>query len=114
MEIQFRETKFAKECNDQRLLLRKYGTKRARILMQRLTELSAANTLAELDPRFLPGPRCHELKGELAGQLSLDLDHPYRLLFRPAAQPPPHKADGGLDWTQVTAIVILGIEDTHD
>lgn len=63
--------------------------------------------------RRLPG-RCHELKGELAGILSLDLRHPYRLLFEPADEPVPVKPDGGLDWAGVTAVRILGVEDTHE
>lgn len=57
---------------------------------------------------------CHELKGELAGVLSLDLRHPYRLLFEPADEPVPVKPDGGLDWAGVTTVRILGVEDTHE
>jgi hypothetical protein len=62
--------------------------------------------------RRLPG-RCHELTGDRSGQLSLDLDGPYRLIFVPANEPVPLKADGGLDRTRVTAIEIIGVEDTH-
>ena len=62
--------------------------------------------------RLLPG-RCHELTGDRAGQLALDLDHPYRLIFMPFHDPIPTKADGGLDWTAVTAVVIVGVEDYH-
>lgn len=47
-------------------------------------------------------------------QLSLDLDHPYRLIFEPANEPIPTKPDGGLDWNKVTAVRILGVEDTHE
>ena len=47
-------------------------------------------------------------------QLSVDLDHPYRLIFTPAHDPVPRLEDGGLDWSQVTAITILGVEDTHE
>jgi proteic killer suppression protein len=43
----------------------------------------------------------------------LDVDHPYRLLFVPDHDPVPAKDDGGLDWTHVTAVRIIGIEDTH-
>ena len=62
--------------------------------------------------RHVPG-RCHELAGDRSGQLSLDLDHPYRLIFKPATEPIPLKPDGGLDWTRVDAVLILGVEDTH-
>ena len=34
-------------------------------------------------------------------------------LFEPASNPLPRKKDGGLDWTKVTAVRILEIEDTH-
>jgi len=61
----------------------------------------------------LPQVRCHELKGDRTGQLSLDLDHPYRLIIEPAHDPIPRKPDGGLDWNKVTAVMIVGVEDTH-
>jgi proteic killer suppression protein len=54
------------------------------------------------------------LTGNRARQLSLDLDHPYRLIFEPAHNPIPRKDDGGLDWSKVTAIIIIGVEDTHE
>jgi len=63
--------------------------------------------------RNLPG-RCHELLHDRALQLSIDLDHPYRLIFEPADEPIPTKPDGGIDWNKVTALRILGIEDTHE
>jgi proteic killer suppression protein len=51
--------------------------------------------------------------GERSGQLSLDLEHPYRLIFEPATDPLPTKLDGGLDWSEVRAVRILEIDDTH-
>lgn len=60
----------------------------------------------------LPG-RCHELTADRKGTLSIDLDGPYRLIFKPAESPPPAKPDGGLAWDLVTAIEILEVEDTH-
>jgi len=58
--------------------------------------------------------RCHELTGDLEGLLSLDLDGPYRLYFRPAHDPPPSKPDGGLDWSKVTEVVIESVYDPHE
>lgn len=80
-------------------------------LLQRLMELSAADTLHDVS--YLPPARCHELAGDRAGQLSVDLEHPYRLLFKVANTPIPRKADGGLDWSVVTEIEIIDIVDTH-
>jgi len=53
------------------------------------------------------------LSGNRAGQLSVDLDHPYRLLFIVANEPTPMKDNGELDWVKVTEIEIIGIVDTH-
>ncbi len=111
MNIVFKNCKFNKECNDQRLLEKKHGAVRARRIQQRLYDLRAANVLEDM--RNLPG-RCHELLHDCAGQLSLDLDHPYRLIFEPADEPIPFKLDGGIDWTKVTAVRILGVKDTHE
>jgi proteic killer suppression protein len=112
MDILFETKKLEKECNDQKVLVRRYGSERAKLIRRRLDELRAAKTLSIM--RSLPRPRCHELKGNRAGQLSVDLDHPYRLIFRPANDPLPTKPDGGLDWAQVIKIKILGVEDTHE
>lgn len=38
----------------------------------------------------------------------------YRLIFEPANDPIPLKEDGGLDWKNITAVNIIGIEDTHE
>ena len=90
-------------------MLRRYGTVRARKLQQRLKTLQSAQTLADM--RSLPG-RCHELHGDLAGHLSLDLDHPYRLLIRPAGGT-RYGRGGGLDWSAVRAVIVVGIADAH-
>ncbi len=111
MNILFSSQKFKKECNDHRLLTKKQGARRAKKLRSRLDDLRAAANLGMM--RYLPG-RCHELKGNRAGQLSLDLDHPYRLIFKPANNPVPSKEDGGLDWKGVTSVLIIGVEDTHE
>jgi proteic killer suppression protein len=47
------------------------------------------------------------------GQLAVDLVHPRRLVFEPANDPVPAKADGGVDWSKVTEIVILEVVDYH-
>ncbi len=111
MDIVFKNNKFQEECINQRLLEKKHGQKRAKCIRRRLDDLRAAEVLENM--RSLPG-RCHELLHNRSGQLSLDLDHPYRLIFEPADEPIPTKSDGGIDWTKVTAVRILGVEDTHE
>ncbi len=76
-----------------------------------MMELKAAISLDDISR--LPPARRHELTGNRKGQVSVDLEHPYRLLFIPANNPIPETENGGLDWPGVTEIEIIGIVDTH-
>jgi proteic killer suppression protein len=111
MKIAFPNGDDPDDWNETKRLIKRHNLQRAKLIRRRLDDLWAADSLEEM--RLLPG-RCHELKGERKGQLSLDLDGPYRLLFVAAHNPAPTKPDGGLDWTQVAAIIVLGVVDTHD
>ena len=114
MDISFKSTKLEKELNEEKWLIKIHGSRRAKVIKVRLAELRAASSLYDFwPPKTGPG-RCHELTGNRKGQLSVDLDHPYRLIFVPNHEPIPSKSEGGLDWKQVTAIMIIGIEDTHE
>ena len=111
MEIMFPIGDDPANWNEEKRLVRRHNNQRAKLIRRRLDELRAASNLDVM--RSLPG-RCHELKGDRSGQLSLDLDGPYRLLFRPAQNPPCQKPDGGLDWKLVVAVILVGVVDTHD
>jgi proteic killer suppression protein len=111
MRIYFKTRRLQKLCSESAVSRKQLGKKRAQKLQQRLMELKAAQTLAEIS--HLPPPRCHELTGNREGQLSVDLEHPYRLVFIIANNPYPEKESGGLDWEGVTEIEIIEIEDTH-
>jgi proteic killer suppression protein len=112
VDVYFRTSKFRKHTETIASAQREWGERRGKLLRRRLDELAAAVPSLEM-MRKLPGARCHELTGNLKGKLAVDLDHPYRLLFEPAHDPVPRKADGGLDWTKVTAITVLEIIDYH-
>lgn len=109
MEVFFDDPDLAEACASEKELRKKCGVLRAKRIQQRLKDLKAAETLADM--RCFPG-RCHELRENLAGLLSLDLDHPYRLLFRPATGGEAGLG-GGLDWSTVTAVAIVSVTDTH-
>lgn len=94
-------------------MVRKHGALRAKKLKIVLFQLRAAPNLGIFAPPMSPPHRCHELTGNLKGKLTVDLDHPYRLVFVPNHEPLPQRPEGGLDWKLVTAIEIKGIEDTH-
>ena len=87
------------------------GAQRAKKLKQRLMELMAADSLADIS--HLPPSRLHVLKGNRADQFSVDLEHPYRLLFIPVNDPIPRNDDGGIDLEKVVEIEVLGLFDTH-
>ena len=110
MEIGFTNASLAKLCNSEAKLRGKLGPPMAKLVEQRLGQLKAAETLEMM--RGLPG-NCHSLTQNLKGLLVVSLVGKERLAFRPDHDPPPQLESGGLDWKQVTKIVIEGIGDYH-
>ena len=113
MDSKFATKKLEKELNGGKAMMKANGAIRSKRLKIGLAAMRAAPSLAAFAPPMSPPHRCHELTGNRKGQLSMDLDHPYRLLFQPTHDPLPVRKEGGLDWNLVTAIKILQIEDTH-
>lgn len=111
VELSFANRKLARELADEKTIVRSYGADNGRRICQRLAQLMAADNLETL--RLLPQTRAHELSADRAGQISVDVRHPYRLLLVPDHDEIPRKPDGGLDWARVTKVKILGIVDTH-
>ena len=112
MLITFKNKKTEKIFNKRSDLIHRYGPEQAKLIILRKTQLEAAENLAVM--HTLIQVRAHELKGDRAGQISLDLIHPKRLLIVPDHKETPRKPDSGLDWTRITRIMIIGVEDTHD
>jgi toxin HigB-1 len=108
MEIAFETERLARLCNNRSALNRAYGEACAKRLGQRLQELEAVESLADM-----VFGRPHELKGDRAGQVSVDLVQALRLIFRPTVQPPPTKTDGGLDRSKVKSVTIIEVADPH-
>ena len=113
MKIHFRNRKTEKQFDDARLY-RVHGPKRAERIRARLYAIYKAENLSAFWPPKTGPERCHELTKNLKGKFSMDLDHPYRLIFEPAHDPVPRLDDGGIDWQAVTEIIIIGVEDTHE
>lgn len=112
MILSFRNRKLADFCNDDRQLQKAYGLKGRKKIRSRLDELDAATNLGVM--ATLPAAHCEELKGNRAGQFSVRLHDGHRIIFTPDHNPIPVKPDGGVNWTEVTAIRIHSIEDYHD
>ena len=110
MRITFKSSKFAKAANSESEGNRQWGARAAKV-RQRLLELSAADSLADVSR--LPPPRCHQLQQNLDELFAVDISANERLVFRVDHEPIPRKKDGGIDLTKVTAVVVLKIEDYH-
>ena len=110
MTILFRTSKLRKQCTVESEMLKTWGIQRSKLIGRRLQAIAAAEVLEDL--RNTPG-RFHELTGDRQGQLSCSLDGSYRLILVPADDPVPLRGDGGLDWTKVRALLVLGVEDYH-
>ncbi|MFT6390313.1 MAG: proteic killer suppression protein [Cellvibrionaceae bacterium] len=112
MDIIFSSKKLQKQLSESKIMSKVHGPRRTALLKIIMTQLRAAPNLGVFAPPYSPPNRCHELKGNKKGVLSVDLDHPYRLLFKPINDPVPMRPESGLNWFQVTAIAIKGVEDT--
>lgn len=110
MEVLFATGKLHRQLNSTAKVRTAYGDVMAKKIGLRLQQMQAAHSLDDL--RNLPG-RWHELTGDLKGSLACDLVHPHRLIFRPTADPPPRRPDGGLDWSAVDSVTISDVTDYH-
>ncbi len=113
MDLTFASRRLEKQMNEGQAMVKAFGSVRAKCLQVVLTALRAAPNLGIFAPPYSPPHRCHELTSNRKGELSLDLDGPNRLILVPTHNPLPQRAEGGLDWDQVTAIKIQGVENTH-
>jgi proteic killer suppression protein len=105
MQITFATKAIQRLCEEEKHQLKQLGDKR---LKNRLSELRAVQNVSQWQLG-----RPHALTGDRAGQYSVDLDGPMRLMFEPTDQPPPTLLAGGIDWQQVTSVRLLEIGDTH-
>lgn len=111
MEVYFSSQRLADLIHDQRKRQREYGAENAKWIMKRLDNLRLVNNLEEMSK--LPGG-IHELTGDRAGTCAINLKHGYRLIIAPADNPPPLKADGGLNRQAITSVVVVDVENYHD
>jgi plasmid maintenance system killer protein len=114
MKINIPDKKLKAALEDETVCRRRYGAEMAKKIGVRMAVLAAARSLADLWPPMSRPERCHELQADLAGLFSVDLKHPYRLLFKPAGgSPRPPGEDEKARWQAIDDIEILDIQDTH-
>ena len=109
MNITFINADVEALCRKSRRATRELGAASALKLQRRLTELFNAENVTEL-----VAGRPHPLMLDKRGAFAVDLHGGDRLVFKPTKQPPPAKADGSIDWTQVTEVTIVELGDYHD
>lgn len=105
MKVEIFDRKLRKVISDTRKLQRTYGSKNARLIVQRYNELENMPNLG-LMLKFRVG-RCHTLSGNLKGKYALDLEHPMRMIIEPV-----HEHENK-DVYKVEIVNIIKIEDYH-
>lgn len=113
MLIYFSDKKLKRSIENDGERRKRFGVEMANKINVRLGGLRAAKNLADFLPPYSGPERCHELKGILKGVFSIDLKHPYRLLFKPTENQ-QNETYNLSDWGKIDEVVIVGIEDTHD
>jgi plasmid maintenance system killer protein len=113
MELSISDKRLRKVAHDPAACQREYGVNVSRKIALRLAALGAADSLADFWPPKSGPERWHELRGERRGTFSVDLNQPYRLLFRADEPPAEDVLDEQQRWRAITSIDITGIEDTH-
>ena len=109
MDVRFRNRKLRELCEIRMRAERRLGPDSARKLRARLSDPEAAACVAELH-----AGRLQALTGTRGDQLPLDLGGGLRRVLSPDHEPSPRHADGGVDWSRVTAVRIEAVEDYHD
>ena len=110
MDISYDNKRIQKTCSSFASMQKELGHVRAKALNIRLSQLQKVTNLESL--RHDPG-NWHELKQNRAGQIAVSIGGQFRLILKPTDDPPPAKFDGGLDWSQITAVTIIEIVDYH-
>lgn len=104
MKISYSSNKLEKILMNPKLLKQYYSNDYSR-LRNRLSELVAADSLAEIPTT--PPPRRHKLKGDLSGKWGIDYSPNDRIVICPIGEFDKE------DLSTITEIIILSLEDYH-
>lgn len=107
MEYFAESRKLTKILNNERLLVKKLGKKRALKIIQRLDEFQAANNLSEIPSD--PPPHCHALKGNLAKKFAVNVNENYRIVFEGYDK----NDELSTKRDEIVTVQIVDIEDYH-
>jgi plasmid maintenance system killer protein len=115
MEVAIPNNRLRRDIEDDAYRMKRFGRDMAQKIALRRSALIAAESLADFWPPHSGPERVHELKkGDLAGMFSIDLKHPFRLLFRaPHVESKKLSDDERKRWESIKSVEIIGVEDTH-
>jgi plasmid maintenance system killer protein len=120
MLVVFADKKLKRALENDKERQKRFGHDMAKKIQLRVSALTAAESLGDFWPPLSPPERCHELKADLDGYFSMDVVHPYRLLFKALDNPSNTSVQLELElldqkqrWQSIKSIIITGIEDTH-
>lgn len=111
MDISFKSRKIEKEFNSYRVLVKRYGDKNAKVLMQRMLVLRELRNLQDVSN--VKATKFHQLKDNRDEQFAIKLFRGVRLVFEVGHAEVPRKEDGGIDLANVTAVKIIEIVNYH-
>ena len=112
MYIGYKSKRLRRICEDLTEATKRIGSNNALKLFQRVSEIAAAESLFDLS--LLPAPRLHPLKGKRAGQYSVDLVHPFRLIIKPEKDIKEYIENNEVNLKLIKSIIIWEIVNYHD
>jgi len=115
MEVTVPDNRLRRDIEDDTARKKRFGKDMAQKIALRMAALVAAESLEDFWPPHSGPERVHELKkGDLLGMFSIDLKHPFRLLFRATDVDKKKSGDDEKKrWGTVKSIEIIGVGDTH-
>ena len=115
MEVTVPNNRLRRDIENDAARKKRFGKEMAQKIALRRAALVAAESLADFWPPHSGPERVHELKkGDLLGTFSMDLKHPFRLLFNASClEKKGPGADEKKRWESIKSIEIISVEDTH-
>ena len=111
MQVRYKTTRLRKLFRSEAALIRRYGTRVAGLIQDRISVLENASNLSQVPTS--PPERRHQETQNRDEQYAVDVHRQYRLVFEPDYGQMPRNADGGVNTDAVTDIVIIEVTDYH-
>jgi plasmid maintenance system killer protein len=109
LELAFDKKSLRQVCENEDRAKHDFGVKVAEKLKRRLADLRAAKTVKDL-----VAGRPHELDDPHFGQIGVELCEGYRIVFCANHSSIPMLKPNRVDWSKVSRIKVLRVENCHD